>query len=340
MIDAQTETTPLTPEEQHVRRAHLTVCLTLLALLAAAYLTTATLVADRLPQRVPVHFGVDGVADGWLDRWVALVAFGLLSLGLPLLLLVVFAVGQWWRGSSARFTSALVCAVAGIAYLWTTSEVGDRAADRARTAEMPLTFHVAVAMFIAFAVVSFSAGLTFNIVTIAIPKIVDERFAQDIPLMLIGSVATMVLLMGGVAQLTVGRLVSKYPPHLLFVAIGVMQLAGVVWSMYADGFALLAALAFAVAGIYAQVTVADVVIARYTADAWRGRVYSVRFFLAFISSGAAIGIISALHGRGGFFLVLGVTAICAVVFLLAAATVAALANRAESQAAVQVQPAE
>ena len=128
MIDAQPEATPLTPQEQHVRRAHLTVCLTLLALLAAAYLTTATLVADRLPQRVPVHFGVDGVADGWLDRWVALVAFGLLSLGLPLLLLVVFAVGQWWRGSSARFTSALVCAVAVglvalfVALLWSVAD--------------------------------------------------------------------------------------------------------------------------------------------------------------------------------------------------------------------------
>lgn len=128
MIDAQTETTPLTPEEQHVRRAHLTVCLTLLAVLAAAYLTLATLVADGLPHRVPVHFGLDGAADGWLDRWVALVAFGLLALGVPTLLLAVFALGQWWRGSSARFTSAVVCAVAvGLvtlfaALLWTVAE--------------------------------------------------------------------------------------------------------------------------------------------------------------------------------------------------------------------------
>ena len=149
----------------------------------------------------------------------------------------------------------------------------------------------------------------------------------------------MVLLFGGIAQLTVGRLVSKYPPHLLFVAIGLIQLAGVVWSMYAGGFALLVALALAIAGIYAQVTVADVVIARYTADAWRGRVYSVRFFLAFISSGAAIGLIAALHGQGGFFLVLGVTAICAAVFLAGAIVVAAIANRVESRLP-RVQPAE
>ena len=247
------------------------------------------------------------------------------------------AVAFGWRAAFA--VPAIACAIAGLAYLWMTTEEGDNAADRARTAEVPLIYAVAVAMLVAFAFVSFSAGLIFNIITVAIPKIVSERLAQDVPLVLIGSVATMVLLVGGIAQLTVGRLVSKYPPHLLFVAIGLIQLVGVVWSMYVGGFALLVALAFAIAGIYAQVTVADVVIARYTADAWRGRIYSLRFFLAFISSGAAIGLIAALHGRGGFFLVLGVTAICAVVFLLGAIAIASLAGRVEAGVR-RVQPAE
>jgi MFS family permease len=247
------------------------------------------------------------------------------------------AVAFGWRAAFA--VPAIVCAIAGLAYLWMTTEEGDKAADRARIAEVPLVYAVAVGMLVAFAFVSFSAGLIFNIITVAIPKIVDERLAQDVPLVLIGSIATMVLLVGGIAQLTVGRLVSKYPPHLLFVAIGLIQLVGVVWSMYVGGFALLVALAFAIAGIYAQVTVADVVIARYTADAWRGRIYSLRFFLAFISSGAAIGLIAALHGRGGFFLVLGVTAICAVVFLLGAIAIASLAGRVEAGVR-RVQPAE
>ena len=42
----------------------------------------------------------------------------------------------------------------------------------------------------------------------------------------------------------------------------------------------MAALAVTVAAIYGQVTVNDIVLARYTADAWRGRVYAVRYFLA------------------------------------------------------------
>ena len=226
------------------------------------------------------------------------------------------AVTAGWR--AAFILPAIVSGAIGVTYLLMTSERRDKQSGPAKGAEVPLAFYVAAAMFGAFAVISFAGGLVFNIVTVAMPKIVDEKLATDVPLTLIGSVATFVLLFGGAAQLTVGRLVSIYPPHILFVAIGVIQVLGLAWATVAGGPALIAALAIAIAGIYAQVTVGDVVIARYTADNWRGRIYAVRFFLAFISSGAAIGIIAALHGRGGFFLVLALTAACAAVFAVAA----------------------
>ena len=263
--------------------------------------------------------------------------FGNLGVAFAPGITAAIAVAVGWRAAFAA--PALVCAVIGFAYLRSTEEERGRAADRAKTAEVPLAFYVAAAMFAAFAVISFAGGLVFNIVTVALPKIVDEKLAQDIPLALIGSVATFVLLFGGAAQLTVGRLVSIYPPHLLFVTIGLMQVVGLVWATFAGGTALIAALAIAIAAIYAQVTVADVVIARYTADSWRGRIYSVRFFLAFISSGAAIAIIAALHGRGGFFLVLALTAACAAIFAMSALVVALLAHRVEADAC-GVQPAE
>ncbi len=241
-----------------------------------------------------------------------------------------------WRPAFAL--PAIVCAGIGLAYLMMTEEHKEKPADRARIAEVPLTWGMAAAIFGFFALVSFAGGLVFNILTVAAPKLVDERLAQDIPLALIGSVATMVLLFGGVAQLTVGRLVSRFPPHILFAAIGVMQLVGIAWATIATGPALLAALAVSIAAIYAQVTVGDVVIARYTADAWRGRVFAVRFFLAFITSGLAVFAIAFLHGRGGFGLVLLLTAFCAALFAVAVAGIAVLAARVES--GPRVQPAE
>jgi MFS family permease len=236
-----------------------------------------------------------------------------------------------WRMAFA--VPAAICAVIGFSYTMMTEEGADKPAERARVAEMPLAFYAAIAIFGAFAVISLSGGLVFNIVTVAIPKVLDERWAEGIPLVMIGSVATAVLLFGGAAQLVMGRLVSKYPPYLLFAAIGLVQLAGVAAASVATGPLLLVALAVAIIGIYGQVTVGDVVLARYTADAWRGRIYSVRYFLAFISSGIAISLIAWLHGMGGFVIVLAVTALFAVLFAVAAFVVAYFASRVENRAA-------
>src|SRR6478609_313632 len=95
----------------------------------------------------------------------------------------------------------------------------------------------------------------------------------------------------------------------MFAAITGVGFLGNLSASYAEGgVPLMIALAVAVAAIYGQVTVNDMVMARYTADAWRGRVYAVRYFLLFISAGGAIGMISLLHNSGGFALVLAVNA--------------------------------
>ncbi|HSJ42366.1 MAG TPA: MFS transporter, partial [Xanthobacteraceae bacterium] len=127
---------------------------------------------------------------------------------------------------------------------------------------------------------------------------------------------------------------------ILFAVIASLQFLGVLWAAQASGKMLIVALAVAMAAIYAQVTVNDLVIARYTADAWRGRVYAVRYFLTFLVSGAAVSAIAFLHGRGGFGLVLGTTAVIALGFVFATAVIAVLVNGVEKERARAVVPAE
>ena len=86
-------------------------------------------------------------------------------------------------------------------------------------------------------------------------------------------------------------------------------------------------------------TVNDFVIARYTADAWRSRVYAVRYFITYVISGAAITMIAFLHSRGGFDLVLTATAVIAMGFVIGTAGVAFLVNGVERESKA-VQPAE
>jgi hypothetical protein len=94
------------------------------------------------------------------------------------------------------------------------------------------------------------------------------------------------------------------------------------------------------AAIYGQVTVCDIVIARYTADAWRGRVYAVRYFLTFVTAGAAVGAIAFFYARGGFDLVLAATAAVAASFFLAALAIAVLVSGVEGKRSPVTVPAE
>lgn len=130
-----------------------------------------------------------------------------------------------WR--AAFILPAIVCAALGVAYLALTSDEKEKPAERKRTAEVKMTFTMAAIFFGVYALLSFSGGLVFNTMTISIPKIVDEGIRGDIPLAWIGSIATAILLLGGVAQLTVGQLVQRFRPHVLFAVIGIMQGVGV-----------------------------------------------------------------------------------------------------------------
>ncbi len=243
-----------------------------------------------------------------------------------------------WRG--AFFVPALVCIATGAVYLRLVPDEARHGAARSGAPDVALPVAVAATMFGLFVVIALSAGLVFNILSVSLPKIVDERVGGDIPLLAVGGLTTAIFLCGAVAQITIGRLVERFPVHILFAAAAIMQFTGVVWAAHASGVELLIALAFTMAAIYAQITVNDLVIARYTADAWRSRVYAVRYFLTFMISGVAVSLIALLYGRGGFGLVLGVTAAVALGFLVAVIAIAFIVNGVEKARVPQPLPAE
>jgi len=261
------------------------------------------------------------------------------NIGVALAAGITAALTAWigWRG--AFLLPAVVCVGTGLAYLALVPDDRSQKAGRSAAPEIRLTMGVMVTVFALFILIGTTAGLVFNTITIALPKLIDERIGSSISLVAVGGIATAVFLCGAIAQFTIGRVLEKYPAHLVFAFCGLMQFVGVVWVAYATGYALLAALALSMAFIYAQVTVNDFVIARYTADAWRARVYAVRYFITYVISGAAISMIAFLHGRGGFDLVLAVTAVIALGFVIGTIGVALLVNSTE-RGGKAMQPAE
>ncbi len=261
------------------------------------------------------------------------------NLGAALAAGIAAAIASWLGWRAAFLVPALVCIATGIAYVILVPDDRHHTASRKTTADVALSHRAALIMFGLYVVVSLTGGLTFNTISIALPKIVDERLGADVPLLLVGSVATAVFMCGAVAQIAVGRLVEWIRPYQLFAVIVALQLLGILWAANSSGMMLIFALAVTMAAIYGQVTVGDLVIARYTADAWRGRVYAVRYFLTFVSSGAAVSIIAWLYSRGGFDLLLMVVAGIAAVFLVGVLGIVFLVSGVE-RARRLAQPAE
>jgi MFS family permease len=261
------------------------------------------------------------------------------NLGAALAAGIAAAIASWLGWRAAFLVPALVCIATGIAYVMLVPDDRHHTASRKKTADVVLSQRAALIMFGLYVVISLAGGLTFNTISIALPKIVDERLGADVPLLLVGSVATAVFMCGAVAQIVVGRLVEWIRPYQLFAVIVTLQFFGILWAANSSGMTLIAALALTMAAIYGQVTVGDLVIARYTADAWRGRVYAVRYFLTFVSSGAAVSIIAWLYSRGGFDLLLMAVAGIAGVFMVGVFGIVFLVSGVERARRV-AQPAE
>ena len=240
---------------------------------------------------------------------------------------ITVALGWRW----AFFVPAALFIVTGIAYLMTVPDDRSHHAPRAASPDdVTLNKRMLWGVIVLFMALALSSGLVFNALTITLPKIVDARMGHDLPLALVGTLSTLVFLAGGAAQLTVGRAVERLPAHYLVAGVAILQLLGVVWMTYATGWPVLVALAVAIASVYAQVTVNDIVLARYTPPSLRGRIYSLRFFIIFTSAGPAVWGIGKLYDRGGFDLVLLVTAIVAGIYAANSLVITWLVSSVES----------
>jgi predicted MFS family arabinose efflux permease len=251
------------------------------------------------------------------------------NLGVTLAAGISTTLAAWIDWRAAFLVPAAICLATGVAYLALVADDSHHIGKRKTTADVVLSPHAAIVMFACYIAISLAGGLTFNTALIALPKLIDERVGAGVPLVVVGWLATGIFLCGALAQLTMGRLLERVPAHFLFAVVATVQFASLLWTWHASGAALIVSLAVAVGAIYAQVTVGDIVIARYTADAWRGRVYAVRYFLTFISSGIAVQLIAQLYGRGGFDLVLAAIALTGFTMMAGVYGMAAAVNGAE-----------
>ncbi|MGF9759404.1 MFS transporter [Microvirga sp. 0TCS3.31] len=259
------------------------------------------------------HLGRDlGVNGVWGNLGAAL-ASGITAL---------LAASLGWR--AAFILPGCVCLLASIAFISLVPGDGD-SHGKPGSAHAVIPVIRPITLFLLFATAIVAGGMTFNITTIALPKIIDERVGTALPLVLTGSLATLVFIFGALTQLLMGRLVDRYTLPKIFVGLSILQPLGLGLAALTGGIPMLGGLVLAMTAIYGQVVVNDAMVARYVPAQYRARAFSVRYFLGFTTSGLAVPLIALLHGISGFTVVLSAAAtfgtvvfLCSLGFLLAA----------------------
>lgn len=285
--------------------------LALLGLFASIYhpVGSAMLVshADRLGRAL----GLNGVCGNMGAAFAAMVSAALAALA-------------GWQ--AAFLVPGAVALIVGTAFLLLVPGDGDtvRKARQETAALNPVARPAATA--IAYGVAIIAGGFTFNMTTIALPKLIDAQFGAQLPLALVGALGTLVLVVGALTQVVMGRLIDRLPLPTLFIGLSLLQPLGLGLAAATSGGLLLLGLAAALAAIYGQVVLNDAMIARYVPPRYRSRAFGLRYFVGYTSSGAAVPLIAMAYDSSGprAVLLVAVVFACgvvagAVLFMLASA---------------------
>ncbi|MBM3490098.1 MAG: MFS transporter [Alphaproteobacteria bacterium] len=278
------------------------VGLTLVGLFAAIYhpVGIAMLVAGR--DKVGTTLGVNGV---WGNLGVAAAA---LSAG---------ALGDFlgWRWAFVIPGAAAVAA--GIAFAWLVPKP-DRDLKRRSAPPAKLTREVFLRVFAVLVVATVCGGVIFNATTIAMPKVFDERLsALTNSAFGVGLLVSLVYVLAAMAQLIVGRLIDQHALRPVFVGISALQAPFLLLAAGLSDWAMLLAAIGMMFAVFGQIPINDAIIAKYTVEEWRARVYALRYVVSFVASACAVPLVAFMHGAFGGFnqLYLVLAGLAALTFL-------------------------
>jgi len=284
------------------------IALGLMGAFAAVYhpIGTAMLV-EAAGDRVGRAMGVNG-------------AFGNVGVATAPIVTAFIAAGLGWRW--AFIIPGAICFLVGLFYAREPEFDALKAGGGGRpfTPIPPGVVRRAVMILLAIAVVS---GLVFNAYTLLIPKLMQERLASSPDLLpVVGLLAFIATICGGVTQFTVGRMIDRRTLKTVFLPLGLAVVPGLIALSFLDGWAVLPVAGLVAACVFGQVTVNETMTARYIAPELRAKLYSIRFTIGFLGAALASPLVGFLHEATGSLavamLVLAgvavVTLVCAFAF--------------------------
>jgi MFS family permease len=158
-------------------------------------------------------------------------------------------------------------------------------------------------VFIILIFATLFAGIVFNATTISLPKVFDERLVTLAASATgVGGWVFMVFAIAAVAQVVVGYLLDRYPLKIVYAGVALSQAPLVAAaSVAAEAGMVIVAIAMMLS-VFGLIPIHDTIVARYTTNEWRSRIYGVKFVLALGVAALAVPLVAGLHAlTGGFY---------------------------------------
>ena len=237
-----------------------------------------------------------------------------------------------WRAAFIVPGAVSVATGALFLYLIRTGAVTEATADR-KPAPEPARAERTRTFFV-LAVTILCGGLIFQALSVALPKVFDERLSvlTQGTIVGVGGMVTLVYLFGGLAQIVGGYLADKYPLKIVYV-VAYALMAPVL--ILAAGAAELPLLLAAMAVIFLNVgalPAENSLLARYTPGRWRSTAFGVKFTVSLGVSSLGLPLVAFIYELGNGFYALFITLGALAAIVLAAAALLPSEVKAEAVA--------
>lgn len=219
--------------------------------------------------------------------------------------LVTGVINEYFGWRAAFWVPGIVCLIIGFLFMRDVPRSADGISKKsaAGTARVPKSVMIWVVASLIITIIA--SSITFNSVTVALPKIFQERLSNlTSNTAALGTITFLVYLFGALSQYIIGHLLDRHSLKNVFLPLALMIVPALFLASTMTDYGLILLAIVIIAAVFGQVTVNDTMLGKYTVDEWRGRAYSARYFLGFTAAGLSVGLVSILYNQGGFDLML------------------------------------
>ena len=173
----------------------------------------------------------------------------------------------------------------------------------------------------AMALSTASGGFIFGAMTFVVPRYFEISMTNvSTSVAVTGLLASLVYAVASFSQIAIGWLIDRYSPKNILLIMAVGQVLFIYLAAQFNNFALFIAMLLAMSFVFGQIPITDAILSRYVPDAWRGRVFSVKFLLN-LTIGASVLPTCGLILQAGFSMTTLFTIMSVVAILIVLAAV-------------------